>query len=79
MPDLKRKCSKSASQSDRFVLCFVGHFTSPDPKSRRGAYNYYTHALVSVLVAVVHNIQISSIKPIGQSKPNVMWSILRNG
>ena len=27
-----------------------------------------------------HNIQISSsLKPFGQSKPNVMWSILRKG
>ena len=26
-----------------------------------------------------HNIQRSSLKPFGQSKPNVMWSIQRKG
>ena len=26
-----------------------------------------------------HNIQTSSLKPLGQSKPNFMWSIVRKG
>ena len=26
-----------------------------------------------------HNIQTSSLKPLSQSKPNFMWSIVRNG
>ena len=26
-----------------------------------------------------HNIQTSSLKPLGQSKPNSMWSIVRKG
>ena len=26
-----------------------------------------------------HNIQTSSLKPLGQSKPNFMWSNLRKG
>ena len=26
-----------------------------------------------------HNIQTSSLKPLGQSKPNFMWSILGKG
>ena len=34
-----------------------------------------THSPSSVVV--VHNVQTSSLKPLGQSKPNFMWSILR--
>ena len=26
-----------------------------------------------------HNIQTSSLKPLGQSKPNIKWSIVRKG
>ena len=36
--------------------------------------------IVVVVVVVVHTFQASSpLKPLGQSKPNFMWSILRKG
>ena len=37
----------------------------------------YTHSPSSVVVVVVNNVQTSSLKPLAQSKPNFMWSILR--
>ena len=40
------------------------------------------HGLWSVVVlvgVVVHNVQTPSLKPLGQSQSNFMWSILRKG
>ena len=47
----------------------------------RRVHVYYTHAPSSVVVVVVvHNVQrYSPLKPLGQSKPNFMWRILRKG
>ena len=41
---------------------------------------YPCSVVVVVVVVVVHNFQTSSsLKPLGQSKPNFMWSILGKG
>ena len=51
-------------------------FSSPKPSGSQGELIVYL-ALASIVVVVVNNVQTSSpLKPLGQSKPNFMWSFL---
>ena len=55
-------------------------FSSPEPKLT-GELIVYTCSVVVVVVVVVvvHTFQTSPLKPLGQSKPKFMWSIVRKG
>ena len=49
-------------------------FSSPEPLGSKGDYS------IPIRPASVHHFQRSSpLKPLGQSKPNFMWSLLGKG
>ena len=56
-------------------------FSSPEQLDSQDERIVYPCSVIIfvVIVVVVHNVQTSSLKSLGQSKPNFMWSILRRG
>ena len=65
------------TQLKRFLLFVNAIFRSPEPKAQLGELIVYPW---SGVVVVIHNFQTSSPqKPLVQSEPNFMWSLLGKG
>ena len=64
-------------ETGKFV--FFVFFSSTEPSGSQGELIVYPYSGVVVIV-VVNNVQTSSsLKPLCQSKPNFMWSLLGKG
>ena len=53
--------------------------SSPEPKAHHGAYRIPMGPSSSSVVVRSHFQTSSPLKPLGQSKPNFMWSLLGKG